>query len=157
MPIIILLIFLNNFLVLNWYGICVLYLINSICSMYINLVFLRCKDITQLRLNDLTAVDLLERCARFHIYCSHRLCEEDVAVFDEKINNKNLTNCLQSLKELYDDLWTNHGIQSPNEAEFRAYVVLMNLNEGEILRFFLIEVLSVIKCVSARFIMSKKY
>jgi hypothetical protein len=91
------------------------------------------QDITQLRLCDKAAVDLTERCARFHIYCSHRLCEEDAAVFDQRINNKNLTNCLQTLKELYDDLW-KQGIATPNEAEFRAYVVLMNLNEGDTVR-----------------------
>lgn len=54
-------------------------------------------------------------------------------MFDQRINNKNLTNCLQTLKELYDDLW-KQGIATPNEAEFRAYVVLMNLNEGDTVR-----------------------
>ena len=54
-------------------------------------------------------------------------------VFDEKINNENLTKCLQTLKELYSDLETQ-GVHCANEAEFRAYMVLMNLNSGDILR-----------------------
>ena len=71
---------------------------------------------------------------RFHIYCSERLCEEDMMTFDAKINNENLTKSLQTLKELYNDLMSKHGLTCPNEAEFRAYIVLMNLNEGDILR-----------------------
>ena len=80
-------------------------------------------------------MDLVEKCARFHIYCSERLCEEDSMVFDNKINNENLTKCLQTLKELYHDLAVKHNIYCPNEAEFRAYKVLMNLNEGDTLRY----------------------
>lgn len=93
------------------------------------------QDITQQNLCDETAVALVEKCSRFHIYCSERLCEEDPMVFDEKINNENLTKCLQTLKELYYDLETKHGVHCPNEPEFRAYMVLMNLNEGDILRW----------------------
>ncbi|KAI0211053.1 Germinal-center associated nuclear protein [Lamellibrachia satsuma] len=92
------------------------------------------KDIIQQHLCDLSAADLTEKCTRLHIYCSERLCEEGPNVFDEKINNENLTKCLQSLKELYQDLARQHGISCPNEAEFRAYMVLMNLNEGDTLR-----------------------
>lgn len=55
-------------------------------------------------------------------------------IFDNKINNENLTKCLQTLKEMYDDL-LKRGVACESEAEFRAYVVLMNLNEGETLRF----------------------
>ena len=54
--------------------------------------------------------------------------------FDTKINNENLTKCLQTLKEMYADLLKG-GVTCENEAEFRAYVVLMNLNEGDTLRF----------------------
>lgn len=79
-------------------------------------------------------MELLEKCARFHIFCSERLCEEDYNCFDDKINNENLTKCLQTLKEFYYDLETRHHAFCENEAEFRAYMVLMNLNEGDILR-----------------------
>ena len=54
--------------------------------------------------------------------------------FDVKINNENLTKCLQTLKEFYHDIRVKQNISAPCEPEFRAYMVLMNLNEGDILR-----------------------
>lgn len=53
--------------------------------------------------------------------------------FDAKINNENMTKCLQSLKEMYQDLATRQ-IYCPREAEFRQYNVLLKLNDGDILR-----------------------
>ena len=53
--------------------------------------------------------------------------------FSPKINNENLTKCMQSLKQFYHDL-TDEGVFCPNEAEFRAYEVLLNLTGGDILR-----------------------
>jgi hypothetical protein len=97
------------------------------------LLFLQ--DITQQHLCDLTAVDLVEKCVRFHIYCAERLVEEDIMVFDARINNENLTKCLQTLKELYYDLENKQGVRCPHEAEFRGYMILMNLNEGNTLRY----------------------
>ncbi|GFU26292.1 germinal-center associated nuclear protein [Nephila pilipes] len=91
------------------------------------------KDITQQQLCDVECVDILEKCARFHILCAELLSEEDTATFDPKINNENLTKCLQTLKHMYHDLQTK-GIQCPNEAEFRAYDILLSLTEGETLR-----------------------
>ncbi|XP_078620785.1 germinal-center associated nuclear protein-like isoform X2 [Branchiostoma floridae x Branchiostoma japonicum] len=91
------------------------------------------KDITQQLLTDHTAVDLTEKCARFHIHCAHQLCQEPMTVFDPKINNENLTKCLQSLKQFYHDL-TVEGRFCNNEGEFRAYELLLNLNQGDILR-----------------------
>ncbi|KAF8793393.1 Germinal-center associated nuclear protein like [Argiope bruennichi] len=91
------------------------------------------KDITQQQLCDVECVDILEKCARFHILCAELLSEEDSATFDPKINNENLTKCLQTLKHMYHDLQTK-GIQCPNEAEFRAYDILLSLTEGETLR-----------------------
>jgi len=82
----------------------------------------------------LTSVGLVEKCTRFHIYCSEALCEEDMAVFDPKINNENLTKCLQTLKEMYTDLGTRQNVLCRCEAEFRAYMVLMRLNDGDTLR-----------------------
>lgn len=90
------------------------------------------KDITQQQLTDLRVVGLLEKCARFHIHCSSRLCELDVHHFDPKLNDENLMKCLQSLEHMYDDL-RRRDINCPNEPEFRAYQVMMNLNEGDIL------------------------
>lgn len=44
-----------------------------------------------------------------------------------------MTKCLQSLKEMYQDLATKN-VYCPNEAEFRQYSVLLKLNDGDILR-----------------------
>lgn len=87
------------------------------------------KDITQQELCCKESVELIEQCARFHIVCSERLCAEDASVFDKKINSENLTKCLQTLKYMYHDLRVK-GITCENESEFRAYVVLLNLNNG---------------------------
>lgn len=87
------------------------------------------KDITQQELCSTTSVELLEQCVRFHIHCSGRLIAEDPSVFDQKINDENLTKSLQTLKYMYDDLKVKN-IKCPNEAEFRAYVILLNLNDS---------------------------
>ncbi|OXB61469.1 hypothetical protein ASZ78_010225 [Callipepla squamata] len=90
------------------------------------------KDITQQHLCNPLMVSLIEKCTRFHIHCAHHLCEEPMSSFDAKINNENMTKCLQSLKEMYQDL-ANKGIYCRSEAEFRGYSVLLNLNKGDIL------------------------
>lgn len=87
------------------------------------------KDITQQELCCEGSVRLVEQCARFHVHCSARLVAEDAAVFDQKINTENLTKCLQTLKYMYNDL-AIQGVRCPDEAEFRAYVILLNLNDG---------------------------
>ncbi|XP_052462494.1 germinal-center associated nuclear protein isoform X1 [Carassius gibelio] len=91
------------------------------------------KDITQQHLCDPETVSLIEKCTRFHIHCAHHLCQEPMMSFDTKINNENMTKCLQSLKEMYQDLATKE-VYCPNEAEFRQYNVLLKLNDGDILR-----------------------
>uniref|UniRef100_A0A8C4Q7L3 Germinal-center associated nuclear protein n=2 Tax=Eptatretus burgeri TaxID=7764 RepID=A0A8C4Q7L3_EPTBU len=91
------------------------------------------KDITQQHLCTPMTVSFIEKCARFHVHCAHHLCEQPMSIFDPRINNENLTKCLQSLKEMYEDL-ANKDIFCDSEAEFRAYSVLLNLNHGTILR-----------------------
>ncbi|XP_062932104.1 germinal-center associated nuclear protein isoform X2 [Cynocephalus volans] len=91
------------------------------------------KDITQQHLCDPLTVSLIEKCTRFHIHCAHFMCEEPMSSFDAKINNENMTKCLQSLKEMYQDL-RNRGVFCASEAEFQGYNVLLNLNKGDILR-----------------------
>ncbi|XP_030013814.1 germinal-center associated nuclear protein [Sphaeramia orbicularis] len=91
------------------------------------------KDITQQHLCCPNTVMLIEKCTRFHVHCAHHLCEEHMSSFDAKINNENMTKCLQSLKEMYQDLATRH-VYCPREAEFRQYSVLLKLNDGDILR-----------------------
>ena len=53
----------------------------------------------------------VEKCARFHIVCSERLVEVDSHDFDKKLNDENLTKCIQTLKHMYYDL----SIQGRNE------------------------------------------
>ncbi|HIE75452.1 MAG TPA: hypothetical protein EYP93_04470, partial [Gammaproteobacteria bacterium] len=92
------------------------------------------KDITQQDLTkDPVAVDLIEKCARFHIMCAERLIEEESHNFEPKLNNENLTKCIQTLKHMYYDL-SLEAERCHNEAEFRAYDVLLNLNDGDTLR-----------------------
>ncbi|KAM6978447.1 germinal-center associated nuclear protein-like [Tautogolabrus adspersus] len=91
------------------------------------------KDITQQHLCCPDTVSLIEKCTRFHVHCAHHLCEERISSFDAKINNENMTKCLQSLKEMYQDLATRQ-VYCPQEAEFRQYNVLLKLNDGDILR-----------------------
>uniref|UniRef100_A0A8D2K3D2 Germinal-center associated nuclear protein n=1 Tax=Theropithecus gelada TaxID=9565 RepID=A0A8D2K3D2_THEGE len=91
------------------------------------------KDITQQHLCDPLTVSLIEKCTRFHIHCAHFMCEEPMSSFDAKINNENMTKCLQSLKEMYQDL-RNKGVFCASEAEFQGYNVLLSLNKGDILR-----------------------
>ena len=70
---------------------------------------------------------------RFHIICAERLCEESHHDFSPKLNDENLTKCLQTLQYIYYDL-SLEGIPCPREYEFRAYDVLMNMNQGDTLR-----------------------
>jgi hypothetical protein len=94
----------------------------------------------------LAGVLIIEQCARFHIMCAYRLCEMNSQVFDFKINEENLKNCFQSLRQYYETTCTTSSEgsvgefvgavrlkPSPNEAEFRAYIILLNLNESNIL------------------------
>ncbi|CAH8505471.1 unnamed protein product [Heterobilharzia americana] len=68
---------------------------------------------------------------RFHIFCAARLVDQPVDSFDPRINSENLTQCLQTLKEMYSDLDSLNSSENlcPNEAEFRAYMLLMKLND----------------------------
>jgi hypothetical protein len=79
--------------------------------------------------NDLTlqnyrgpeAVDLHERIARYHILCSHALCEnENVSLQQE---HEQLRKTLQSLIEFYKEM-SDAGLDMPNEPEFQAYYIL---------------------------------
>lgn len=91
------------------------------------------KDITQQDLCCPETVALIEKCTRFHVHCAHELCEEHMSSFDAKINNENMTKCLQSLKEMYQDL-AEAGVYCPREAEIRQYNVLLKLYDGDVLR-----------------------
>ncbi|CAL8074801.1 unnamed protein product [Calicophoron daubneyi] len=90
------------------------------------------KDVVQQRLCSPEIVGVMERIARFHIFCAARLVDQPIDSFDPRINSENLTQCLQTLKEMYNDLIDD---SSPNrpccpcEPEFRGYMLLMKLND----------------------------
>ena len=49
-------------------------------------------------------MDLTEKCVRFHVLCAYLLCQEEMTVFDQKMNHENLIKCLITLKQFYRDL-----------------------------------------------------
>ncbi|CAH8489731.1 unnamed protein product [Schistosoma turkestanicum] len=91
------------------------------------------KDIRQQNLCCPIVIGIIERIARFHIFCAARLVDQSVDAFDPRINSENLTQCLQTLKEMYTDLDASSTTTTenlcPNEAEFRGYMLLMKLND----------------------------
>lgn len=87
-------------------------------------------DLMQQQLTDGIAVAIIERCMRFHIHAAARFCQEPPDLFDAKMNTEHLTKSLQTLKELYKDLG-DKGEYFDTEPEFRAYELLLNLNEGQ--------------------------
>ncbi|CAH8512820.1 unnamed protein product [Schistosoma intercalatum] len=89
------------------------------------------KDIRQQNLCCPIVIGVIERIARFHIFCAARLVDQPVDTFDPRINSENLTQCLQTLKEMYSDLDSPITSENmcPNEAEFRGYMLLMKLND----------------------------
>ncbi|KAL5111941.1 Germinal-center associated nuclear protein [Taenia crassiceps] len=91
------------------------------------------KDITQQRLCSPAIVSIVEKITRFHIFCAARLVDQSMDAFDPRINSENLTQCLQTLKELYGDLQGAGADLCPCEPEFRAYMILMKLNDCSVL------------------------
>ncbi|KAI9721560.1 MAG: hypothetical protein M1812_002322 [Candelaria pacifica] len=77
------------------------------------------------------AIDCLERIARFHIVSLHQrsLIIEANEHFSHKQEADQLKNTLLSLSYYYND--SRHRLQSPNEAEFRAYSIIYFLQNNE--------------------------
>ena len=74
------------------------------------------------------AIDCFERIARFHILCLHQLSHpkiRDSGEFDHHQELEQLNNTLLSLMYYYDD--SRHKLNSPNEAEFRAYCIICEI------------------------------
>ena len=94
-------------------------------------------DITQQHLVDESAVYVLERCVRFHIFAAERLCTEPADIFDPKMNAEHLRKSMQTLKELYHDL-AEKGSYFESEAEFRCYDILLNVGDGDIMFAYLL-------------------
>ncbi|ORX92049.1 hypothetical protein K493DRAFT_303634 [Basidiobolus meristosporus CBS 931.73] len=89
------------------------------------------QDFTFQNCRDLVAVSAHERIARYHILCLHQLCQSPN--FSEQQEVEQLQKVLLSLQEFYEDL-REDGISCPNEAEFRAYNIVMHLREPDIAR-----------------------
>lgn len=72
-------------------------------------------------------VYMSEKIVRFYIVAGHRLAEQDRATFDAFQNQEQIDKTLVSLKDMYSDLYKK-GVLCPNEAEMRAYYVLLDLS-----------------------------
>ena len=75
------------------------------------------------------AIDCFERIARFHILSLHQLSrpDRDNGEFDQHQEREQLNNTLLSLMYYYDD--SRHKIKSANEAEFRAYCIIFEIQD----------------------------
>lgn len=75
------------------------------------------------------AIDCFERIARFHILSLHQLSrpDQDNGEFDHHQEREQLNNTLLSLMYYYDD--SRHKLKSPNEAEFRAYCIIFEIQD----------------------------
>lgn len=75
------------------------------------------------------AVDCYERIARFHILSLHQLAlpEKPYSKYDWQQEREQLDRTLLSLMQYYDD--SRGRIDLPNEAEFRAYCVIFQLQD----------------------------
>lgn len=91
------------------------------------------QDFTLQNIRDVTAVEIHERIARFHILCLHEMCELDEGKFSKQQETEQLRKVLVSLMEFYDDL-REEGIETKNEAEFRAYNVISHIRDQDIAR-----------------------
>ena len=82
------------------------------------------------RVEDLKiAIDCFERIARFHILSLHQLSRSngENADFDHHQEREQLNNTLLSLHYYYED--SRHKLTSPNEAEFRAYGIIFEIQD----------------------------
>jgi len=75
------------------------------------------------------AIDCFERIARFHILSLHQLSssDRDNGEFNHYQEREQLNNTLLSLMYYYDD--SRHKLRSPNEAEFRAYCIIFEIQD----------------------------
>ena len=80
------------------------------------------------KIDDLrTAIDCFERIARFHILSLHQLSKSTGTGFDNHQEREQLNNTLLSLMYYYGD--SRHKLTSPNEAEFRAYCIIFEIQD----------------------------
>lgn len=84
------------------------------------------KDITQQSICDKAAIRLVECCTRFHVHSCYAM--NRVRDFDVDMNKRNLNDCLQMLRQMYNDL-KNTGVNCAEELEFQKYDILLHLDE----------------------------
>lgn len=82
-------------------------------------------DLTMQHLTDSTAMDCHDRCARFHILAIHYL--NGKPGFSLALEEQQLMNTLQSLKEFYEDQRGKYA--SPHELEMRVYHRLIHIRD----------------------------
>ncbi|KAL8828168.1 MAG: hypothetical protein Q9191_002744 [Dirinaria sp. TL-2023a] len=75
------------------------------------------------------AIECFERIARFHILSLHQLSQPELGneEFDHHQEREQLNNTLLSLMYYYDD--SRHKLLSVNEAEFRAYCIIFEIQD----------------------------
>ncbi|CAO3624859.1 unnamed protein product [Cunninghamella blakesleeana] len=91
------------------------------------------QDFTLQNIRDQIAVEAHERIARFHILCIHEMSHLDEERFSEQQETEQLRKVLISLMEFYDDL-REEGIETENEAEFRAYNLISHARDPDAAR-----------------------
>ncbi|KAF7300705.1 Nuclear export factor [Mycena chlorophos] len=82
-------------------------------------------DFTMQHITDALAMECHERCARFHILALY--LERDTEGFSVPLEEQQLMNTLQSLKEFYNDQRDTY--QSPAELEMRIYHRLIHIRD----------------------------
>jgi hypothetical protein len=82
-------------------------------------------DFTMQHITGPLAIECHDRCARFHILALH--LQRDLPGFSIHLEEQQLMNTLQSLKEFYEDQRGRY--QSPNELEMRVYHRLIHIRD----------------------------
>ncbi|XP_036378505.1 SAC3 domain-containing protein 1 [Megalops cyprinoides] len=91
---------------------------------------LRCvrQDMVIQRVSGPECVAVLERTVRFLLYASYRLCEEPLRLYDPRINDTHLQECLSWLLDCYSSGEHQH------QEEFQALNLLYNLGSARALQ-----------------------
>lgn len=84
------------------------------------------KDLSIQNVKSKETVIIFEQIIRFHIVASHHL--DGLSDFESAQNDEKLSKSLKTLRDMYRDLRGSEGANShQNEAELRAYDILMNI------------------------------
>ncbi|XP_078372819.1 germinal-center associated nuclear protein-like [Oculina patagonica] len=89
------------------------------------------QDLVIQRISGKPVVEIFEKACRFHILSGYKLCESPIDVFDPKINNDHISECLKRLLCFYDAEFPS--AYRDTRAEFEAYYLLHNLGSFEAL------------------------